>query len=259
MPSMPAAVAPPAPDPETVRALAPEGAIRVGINLSNFLLVSGTDENGAPFGVSPSLGAELARTLGVEAKIVSYPDPGDVVEAVAHGMVDVGNVGADPSRAEHVAFTAPYCEIDATFLVPAASSFTTADEVDVPGVRIASRQGAAYTLWLDRNIQRAELVHTNTIEQSFQMFIADRLEALAGLRPRLIEDAGRLAGSRVLDGRFTAVHQAIGVNRARGPEAHAYLDVFVEWAVGSGLIAALIDQYQVEGLSVATPPAARPH
>lgn len=248
-------VAPPRPDTEVVRALAPTGALRVGINLSNFLLVSGAGEDGEPVGVSPSLAGALAGAIGVPVLRIGYVEPGEVVEAVASGVVDVGNVGADPDRAEHVIFSAPYCEIEATFLVPAGSTIVDMDAVDAPGVRVAAKAGAAYTLFLDRSLKRAKVVHAQSIEQSLQMFIADRLEVLAGLRPRLLEDAERLPGSKVLDGQFTSVQQAIGLRRDRGPEAHGYLEQFVSWATGSGLIAGLIDQHQVKGLSVARPPA----
>jgi polar amino acid transport system substrate-binding protein len=248
--------APPSPDPAVLRTLAPNDVLRVGINLSNFLLVSETGADGGPVGVSPSLAASLAGAIGVPLVRMAYPEPGDVVEAVASGAVDVGNVGADPLRAEHVAFTRPYCEIEATYLVPPGSTIDDVDGVDASGVRVVSKAGAAYTLWLERNIERAEVVQTNTIEQSYQMFVADRLEVLAGLRPRLIEEADQLPGSRVLPGRFTAVQHAIGVRRDRGPEAHAYLDRFVEWAVGSGLVARFIDNFQVRGLTVPIPPTA---
>lgn len=247
---------PPLPEPAVLRSVAPNEVLRVGINLSNFLLVSETEADGDPVGVSPSLAASLAGALGVPLVLLAYPEPGDVVDAVASGAVDVGNVGADPLRAQQLAFTGPYCEIEATYLVPEGSTIVDVDGVDAPGVRVVSKAGAAYTLWLDRNIERAVVVHTSTIEQSYQMFVADRLEVLAGLRPKLIDEADRLPGSRVLPGRFTAVQQAIGVRRDRGSEAHAYLDRFVDWAVGSGFVASLIKRHQVRGLTVPTPPSA---
>ena len=36
-----------------LKQLAPKGYLRAAINLSNFLLVTGTDNNGDPEGVSP--------------------------------------------------------------------------------------------------------------------------------------------------------------------------------------------------------------
>ena len=114
----------------------------MGINLSNFLLVSGAGEDGEPVGVSPSLAGALAGAIGVPVLRIGYVEPGEVVEAVASGVVDVGNVGADPDRAEHVIFSAPYCEIEATFLVPAGSTIVDMDAVDAPGVRVAAKAGA---------------------------------------------------------------------------------------------------------------------
>lgn len=236
-----------------LKALAPNGALRAGINLSNFLLVNGTGDGGELVGVSPSMATALAVALAVPLELMTFPDPGDVVDALASGELDVGNIGADPSRAEHLVFTRPYCEIEATYLVSPDSSITTLEQVDQPGVRIASRRGAAYTLWLDRNIEHAQLIHTDTIDQSFEAFEAEGLEVLAGLRPRLIDDAERVQGSRLMEGRFTSVQQAIGTHRERGDVAHSYLERFVGSAIRSGLVADLIQHHGVRGLSVAAP------
>jgi len=244
---------PPGPDSKVVSALTPSGVLRVGINLSNFLLVSGTGEDGEPVGVSPSMACVLGGALDVPIDLVTFPDPGDVVEAVVAGRVDVGNVGADPTRAEHVAFTDPYCEIEATCLVRADSPIIAMEQVDRRGVQIASRRGAAYTLWLDRHIAHAEVVHTGTIDESLERFVAEGLEVLAGLRPRLIEDTERVPGSRLLAGRFTSVRQAMGIHRNRGPVAHQYLEDFVDWAIRAGIVAGLIEDHGVRGLSVAAP------
>src|ERR1700722_13328272 len=72
---------------------------------------------------------------------------------------------------------------------------------------------AAYDLWLERNLQDAELVRADTLDAAFERFVAGRFEALAGLKPRLLIDVQKLTGSRVLDGRFTSIQQAIGTGR----------------------------------------------
>jgi len=253
VPAAPTPSGSPPPDLAAITALAPGGVLRVGINLSNFLLVSGTADDGSPFGVSPSLAAALATALGVPLKLVTFPDPSAVVDAVGTNDIDVGNVGADPSRAEHVAFTAPYCEIEATYLVRGKSTIMAIDDVDRPGVRIVSRKGAAYTLWLDRNIGQAQVIHSDSVGQGFEMFLAEKVEVLAGLRPGLLGDAEKVPGSRLLDGRFTAVQQAIGTRRDRGAPGLSYLERFVDWAIRSRLVADLIEHHAVRGLSVAAP------
>jgi polar amino acid transport system substrate-binding protein len=65
-------------------------------------------------------------------------------------------------------------------------------------------------------------------------------------------DAAKLPGSRVLDGRFTAVQQSIGTPRAREAGAR-YLSEFVEEMKASGLVAGAIERHGVRGVSVAPP------
>jgi len=52
-----------------------------------------------------------------------------------------------------------------------------------------------------------------------QLFIAQKLEVLSGLRPRLLTDVQKLPGARILDGQFTAVQQAIGHAEGRARPA----------------------------------------
>ena len=235
-------------DPTVKAELAPTGVLRAGINLSNFLLVTGKAENGDPVGVSPDMAAEIARRLEVPLKLVTYPDPGGLADAV--GDWDIGNIGAEPQRAEHIAFTAAYCEIQSTYLVPADSPIQTIKDVDKPGIRIATKGRAAYGLWLENNLNHAELIRTDSIDDSFDAFVEKDLEVLAGLRPRLLSDVERLPGARILDGQFSAVQQAVGTPRQNTASA-AWLAEFVEEVKASGFVADLIAKHKVEGLSVA--------
>lgn len=232
--------------------LAPAGALRAGINLSNFLLVSGRGPAGEPQGVAPDMAAEIARRLGVPVEYVPFQTPGELADAAGKNVWDIGLIGAEPQRAAHIAFTAAYVEIESTYLVPAGSPIKSIADVDRPGVRIAVTGRSAYGLWLDRNIEHAQLVRTGTLDSSFEEFIAGKLEVLAGLRPRLLQDVEKLPGARILEGRFTAVRQAIGTAPANTAGA-AFLARFVEEAKASGLVQGLIDKHGVRGLSVAPP------
>ena len=236
--------------PDIIAQLAPRGLLRAGINLSNFLLVTGRDAHGSPEGVSPDMARALAERLGVPLRLVPYASPGLLADAVGTDSWDIGLIGAEPQRAEKIAFTAAYAEIEATYLVPAGSPIATIADVDRPGVRIASTARSAYDLWLDRNITRATLLRANSIDATFALFRDQGLEALAGLRPRLLKDVEALPGARILDGQFSAVQQAIGTARANAAAA-AFLHDFVEEAKASGLVARLIAKHGVRGLSVA--------
>jgi polar amino acid transport system substrate-binding protein len=236
--------------PEIIAELAPTGVLRAAINLSNFLLVTGKTKAGDPEGVAPDMARELATRLGVEVKYLTFKSPGELADAAPQGVWDVGLIGAEPQRAEMIAFTPAYCEIEATYLVPAGSRLATLADVDAEGVRIAVTGRAAYGLWLDRNIKHAALMRSETLDSAFEQFVHDKLDALAGLRPRLLSDLKRLPGSRLIEGKFTSVQQAIGTPRKNVAGA-AYLGHFVEEAKASGLVAGLIERHKVRGLSVA--------
>ena len=232
--------------------LAPHGVLRAGINLSNFLLVTGRSASGEPQGVAPDMAREVANTLGVPVVYVPFPKPGELADAAGTDTWDIGLIGAEPARAEKIAFTAAYVEIEATYMVPPGSELQTVEQVDQPGIRIAVAARSAYDLWLERNIRHATLIRSNSLDASYEQFVNDSLDALAGLRPRLITDVQKLSGARILDGQFTAVQQAIGTARGNGAGAE-FLRAFVEDAKASGFVAGLIDKHRVIGLSVAPP------
>jgi polar amino acid transport system substrate-binding protein len=239
--------------PSLTQKLAPTGVLRVGLNMSNFLLVTGKTDSGEPDGVSPDLGRAIAHDLGIEAVMVPFKGPGDVADAVGDNAWDIGNIAAEPERARTMTFTSAYCEIQATYLLPPDSPHSSVAEVDTPGQRIAVKKRAAYDLWLTDNLQHATLHRAESIDGSFELFAAEKLDALAGLRPALIQQQKNMPGSTLLDESFTAVQQSVGC-RPGDPEVAAYLERFVQKAVSTGLVQSLIDKHGVTGrLAVAIP------
>lgn len=238
--------------PDLRSELAPTGTLRAGINMSNFLLVSDRTADGGPIGVAPDMASEIAARLGVPVTLVPFASPGLLADEAANNVWDIGLIGAEPARAEVMSFTAAYVEIEATYLVPAGSPLHAIGDVDKSGVRIAVSARSAYDLYLTRHLQHAELIRAEGLNASYDLFVNDKLDALAGLRPRLISDVEKLPGAKVLDGGFTAVQQAIGTPKGR-EAGYAFLCDFVEEAKSSGLVAQLIERHNVRGLSVAPP------
>lgn len=229
---------------DPISALAPTGVLRAGINLGNPLLVTGRVANGDPEGVAPDMARALAERLGVEVAYRPYDSPGLLADAA--GDWDVGLIAVEPARAEAIAFSAPYVEIEATYLVPHESPIRSVEEVDRPGIRIALSARSAYDLYLTRTIRHAELVRAQGLSAAAALYAEQGLDALAALRPGLVEDAEKYGG-RVLDGRFYAVQQAIGVPKDRGPEAAAFVQDFVTGAVAGGFVAGLLEKHGVAG------------
>ena len=237
------------PSKAAVAELTPVGKLRIALNMSNFLLTA-RNAAGAPIGVAPDLGRELARRLGVEVEMVPYASPGLLADDAPKSKWDVGFLGAEPQRANEINFTPAYVEIEATYLVPPGSNLHTPAAVDMDGIRIAVPERSAYELWLTRNIKHADLVRVKGADAAFALFRDNKLDALAGLRPRLITDHASYPGSRILDGNFTAVQQAAGTPKGR-PHGFQYLLEFIEDIKASGLVADTIAKNNVVGLTVA--------
>ena len=231
--------------------LAPTGILRVGINLANFLLVSGRKVNGDPDGIAPDLAVAIAEDLDVDICYVCFETPRELADAVVDQSWDIGLIGFEPARAQLIDFTAAYIQIESTYLVFKESDIETISDVDRDGVEIAVAAGTAYDLYLTRRLKNAKLVRAHGLEGAFNLFSRERLDALAGLRPGLLGNAKTLDNTKILDGGFTMVQQAIGIP-ARRTIGYSYLCAYVEDAKASGFIAELISRHDVEGISVAS-------
>jgi polar amino acid transport system substrate-binding protein len=232
--------------------LAPGGKLRVGINHSNFLIVDPGSPHGAPRGIAPDLALELGKRLGVAVEFVSFEAAGKTADAIRDAAVDAGFIASEAERASVIEFSGAYLELPATYLVPAGSPLGSLSDVDKPGVRIAVSGRSAYDLYLTRTLKSAQLVRAEGIPASFKLFVDQKLDALAGLKPGLLSDIQKLPGSRLLEGHFTAVQQSIGVPKKRAAAAKI-LREFIEDAKRSGLVAQLVEKHGVKGVNVAPP------
>ena len=122
--------------------------------------------------------------------------------------------------------------------------------MDRERTRIAVADKSAYDFFLQRSLQRAQLVRAPSTHAAYELFKTSKLDALVGLRPRLVMDAAMLPGSRVLDGGFMAIEQTIASPKGRDAAA-GYLREFIEDAKASGLVADTIEKHAVRGVSVA--------
>ncbi len=229
--------------------LAPAGTLRVGVNHGNFLLVQ-KNPDGSIRGIVADLAAELGKRIGAPVEFIHYPGAGQLADSASSGAWDVGFLGAEPQRAQEIQFTTAYLEIPATYLVPAGSAIRKLEDVDRKGVRIAVASKAAYDLYLTRNIKNATLVRADGgIQGSYDLFVREKLDALAGLKARLLSDVEALPGSRILEGQFTSVQQAVGTPKGHG--GADYLHEFVADIKKSGFVGRTIEKHGIRGVSAA--------
>ena len=236
--------------PSVLSDLAPTGRVRVGINYGNPVLATRDPGSGELSGVAVDLARELGRRTGAPVELVGYEAVGKMVEALKAGAWDIAFLAVEPGRAGEISFTAPYIEIEGTYLVPAGSPLRAIADVDREGVRVALAAKSAYDLFLSRSLRHAQLVPAPSPNAAFELLVAGKAEVFAGVKQTLVASAARLPGSRVLDGRFMAIHQALGIPKGRAAGAK-YLRVFIEEVKASGLVARAIEKAGIRGVSVA--------
>lgn len=230
---------------------APSGTLRASINLGNPVLAALDPATGKPVGVSVDLASEFARRLGVPLQLVAVKSAGASVENVNQDKADIGFFAVDPKRGQEIAFTKPYVLIEGFYLVRAASPITSNEQVDQPGVTVAVGKGSAYDLFLTRELHHATIVRIPTSPAVVQGFLDQHLDVAAGVKQQLEKDAAKTGGVRILDQRFMVIRQAMGVPKAKGDDAAAYLSKFVEDMKASGFVTASLARHQITGAVVA--------
>lgn len=235
---------------DVVQALAPGGTLRAAINFGNPILANRDTRTGEPVGVSVDLARELGRRLGVPVELVTFNAAGKVVEAVTANEVSIAFVAIDPLRAVSTFYTAPYVVIEGAYLVRNESPLKANEEVDRLGARIVAAKGSAYDLYLSRELKNAKIVHAATSQSVTDTFLAQNLEAAAGVKQQLQMDAARVPGLRLLPGRFMVINQAMGTPISRAA-AGEYLKTFVEEVKASGFVASSLSRHGIQGAEVA--------
>jgi polar amino acid transport system substrate-binding protein len=173
-----------------------------------------------------------------------------MVEGLQAAAWDVAFLAVDPGREQEISFTAPYIEIEGTYLVPPGSALVAIADVDRENVRVGVSSKSAYDLFLSRNLKQAQLVRASSPEAAFELIIAGKVDVLGGVRQHLVANTAKLPGSRVFDGRFMAIQQALGIPKGR-EAGLSYLREFIEDVKASGLVARALEKAGVQGVSIA--------
>ena len=239
--------------PKVVRSLAPEGRLRVAINLGNTVLAQKDPATGKLGGVTVVLAEALGKRLGVPVEMTSYDAAGKVFDALEKGAWDVAFLGNEPERAQKIDFTPPYVFIDGTYLVRKDSPIRGVEDADKPGYKITVGRGAAYDLFLTRNLKNAQLVRGDTGAVALATFKSEKLDAMAGVRQFLMDAAEKDPSLRVLDSSFMRIDQSVAVPRGRSPQATRFVRQFLEEMKANGTVRRALDESGQRGAKVAPP------
>jgi polar amino acid transport system substrate-binding protein len=230
---------------DIIKKIAPTGVLRVGVNMSNFLLVNSKDKLGVIDGVSPGIGKKLAKELNISFEIVQFANPGLLADAVDNNEWDIGNIASEKERGKTIDFSDPYVNIDANFLFREEDNFKNNNDIDQSGIKIAVFERSAYDLWLTENFKKAELIRVNSIEESHNLFKENKVNILAGLKPKLIDEMKKNNNYEMIQSPFTYIKQSIGIKKGN-PKVLDYINKFVSNKIKEGYVKSLLQKYSVQ-------------
>jgi polar amino acid transport system substrate-binding protein len=228
------------------------GKIRVGLHLPQFVRDPATGEiQGQGTGkVIVAIAQALGKQLGVRLELVGHPSPPKLIECLQAQACDAGFLGFVPGRTGDVGFTPPYIMVPFTMMVPAISSIRSITDIDKAGTRIAAVRNHASTLALRRVVKQAAIIDVEIPDEAFELLRSGRADAWASPRPPLLEYAPKLAGARVLDGRYGENLQSMAVPKDQAGRL-AYIREFLNAAKASGLVKQAIERAGEHGMEVA--------
>ena len=230
---------------DIIKKIAPTGVLRVGVNMSNFLLVNSKDKLGVIDGVSPGIGKKLAKELNISFELVQFANPGLLADAVNNNEWDIGNIASEKERGKTIDFSDPYVNIDANFLFREEDNFKNNNDIDQSGIQIAVFERSAYDLWLTENLKKAELIRVNSIEESHNLFKENKVNILAGLKPKLIDEMKKNNNYEMIQSPFTYIKQSIGIKKGN-PEVLDFINKFISNNIKEGYIKSLLKQHNVQ-------------
>jgi polar amino acid transport system substrate-binding protein len=249
------ACAGPSISPQARNDLAPGGTVRVAVNYGNPVLARRDAATGHVSGITVDLALALGRRIDATVQIVPYDTVAKLLAGLRAGDWDVGFLAVDPARAPEVEFTAPYMEVEVSYLVPASSGLRSVGDVDRAGVRVAVQERNAADLFLSRNLKQATLLRTPNLAAAFAALKSGDAQAFAANRQELSSLMASNPGYRTVDGRFSTIPHAAAVPAGRHAAAE-YLRAFIEEEKANGAVKRAIEESGVRGVVVA-PRAAR--
>jgi len=202
-------------DTAVQHALAPTGALRVGVYRgSPSSIVEGPGPQDAK-GVGYDLGRALAQALGVEFKPVVFPANAPLLKAVAAGEVDVTFTNSTAARAKEMDFSQSFLAVGKSFLVPANSPLQTIDDAVKPGLKIGVSKGSSTSRELIELYPSIKTVEIDTLKAAGEKLAQGEIDAFATNNAILYQLSDAVPGSKVLPGRWGMEHFGAAIPKGR--------------------------------------------
>ena len=231
---------------EVRQALAPTGALRVGVYLGSPTSWVKDPKTGESVGIAMDLGKELAKRLNVPVQIIEFDRVAQVLEALKVGKVDITFTNATAVRAKDMDFTAPLVKLELGYLVVGSSPLKSVNEIDQAGMRVGVSQGSSSQGVLTQLYKQAKVMPADSLAKAQAMLNAKQIDAFATNKGILFEMSDTLPGSRVLDGRWGLENLAIAIPKGRDI-ARPYVQNFAKDLESNGFLNKAIQRSGLRG------------
>lgn len=234
-------------DPEPRAVLAPSGVLKAALYTGTPTSILPDPNSGGPRGVGYDLGKELAKRLGVPYEPVVFDKNADVLAAIKDGKADVAFTNSSSAaRAKDMDFGPSFMDVELGYLVPKGSALADVSDVDAAGLRVGVTAGSSSDATLSRDFRHAEVVRVTNFDAGMEMMTAGKLDAYATNKASLFEMSAKLAGSKVLAGRWGVEHFAVAIPKGRD-QAMPFLRQFTDGVKSEGLVNAAITRAGLRG------------
>jgi polar amino acid transport system substrate-binding protein len=231
--------------------LAPNGTLRVGILLSNPVLVT-KNPDGTSGGVSVELGRLAAARLGARYHEVVYETTETFAKSFGSGEWDIAIGPKTPIAEKNADLSRPFMLVDNIYVAAPGQHFSHANEVDRAGVRIAVVVNGAPDQYLSTALKAAALVRIQgATPEIVDALRAGKADAYGSNAENVYAAAAGLPGSTILPGAFRTVSMVVAYPKGKSPSAQTKMNAIVDEAKSSGLVRKAIDVGELKGVRVA--------
>ena len=249
--ALPLAQAEAAPSAEVQHAIAPTGALRVGVYRgSPSSIIEGATPAEAK-GVGYDLGRALAAELGVPFQPVIFPANDPLLKATAAGDVDVIFTNATAERARTLDFSRTFLDVAKSFLVPAGSPLTQLADFKRPGLHVGVSQGSSTAEELQPIYPQLAIEPVATLKLAGELLAEHKIDAFSTNDAILFQLSDSVPGSHVIAGQWGLEHFGAAIPKGRAP-AMPFLQDFMDRARADGTVARAVERSGLRGTVAAT-------
>jgi polar amino acid transport system substrate-binding protein len=234
----------------TLARLVESGELRVGLTGKQPPL-NMTDKQGRIIGLEVDLVQALARSMGLEARLVTMPFA-DLLGALERGQVDlvISGMTITPERNARVAFAGPYFISGKSVLTKSAklANVDSTTALDDPARTYAALGGSTSEEFVKEVLPRAKLRVTPDYDEAVKLVIDDRVDALVADFPICVLAVLRnpMAGLSTLTTPFTVEPLGIALP-ADDPLFVNLVENYLNTLEGTGLLTQLKAKWFSDG------------